>query len=309
MLHPNHLIIATRSSLLAIKQAEQVKNIICSLYPNCTTEISSMKTRGDRILDRSISQIGGKGLFVKELELALIDGRADLAVHSLKDVPLNLEAPLEICSILKRGDPRDAFISNNYESLRDMPSGSIVGTSSLRRESQLRARYPSLIVKPLRGNIETRLRKLDNGVFSGIILAAIGLKRIGLENRICEFLETSDFLPSPGQGALGIEIDTRRSDIKSCLAPLSCKSTTACLKAERSVSRALSGSCQIPLAAYAQIHPDNKLLLQALVSSPDGKNFIYGKQIGSITDADIMGKNMAKYLLDQGANLILKKFS
>ncbi len=307
--HPKRLIIATRSSKLAVMQAKSVQSALSSLYPNCITELITMKTKGDRVLDRAISKIGGKGIFVKELEHALLDKRADLAVHSMKDVPIKIESPLEICSILRRDDPRDAFISNDYASINDLPKGSIIGTSSLRRESQIRSKYPSLIVEPIRGNIETRLKKLDSGDYDGIILAAVGLKRLGLEKRICDFLNTSDFLPSPGQGALGIEINSDRAYLRSCLAPLACKLTTACSAAERAASWALSGSCQIPFAAYADVVSQGKLLLKVLISSIDGKHAIYSEKTGTVMNAEKLGLEVAQDLLNRGARLILEAFS
>ncbi len=311
MYSPKRLVIATRSSKLAFMQADYVKRALCLLYPDCIIELSAMKTRGDQVLDRAISEIGGNGIFVKELEEALLDKRADLAVHSLKDVPVNIKAPLEVCSILKRGDPRDAFISNKYSSLDQLPKGSIVGTSSLRRAAQIRAKYPLIIIKPLRGNIETRLKKLDNGHYTGIVLASIALKRLGLRERICDFLDFSDFLPAPGQGTLGIEIDGNETNLRSCLAPLNCKSTTACSKAERAVSRALSGSCKVPLAAHAEVIDQDELWLRLRVSisSVDGKNVIYGEKLGSVMHAEELGLEVAKNLLNQGAGLILREIS
>ncbi|WP_050856474.1 hydroxymethylbilane synthase, partial [Bordetella pertussis] len=254
------LTIATRASRLALWQAEHVRDLLRARYPACSVELLTLTTRGDQILDRTLSKVGGKGLFVKELETALLDGRADLAVHSLKDVPVDLHAPFELSCVLERADPRDAFVSNDYGSLADLPPGAAVGTSSLRRESQIRARYPHLVVKPLRGNLDTRLGKLDNGDYAAIVLAAAGLERLGLAARIRALLEPDDSLPAAGQGALGIEILQGRADVRAMLAPLGDAATLACVTAERAVSRMLGGSCQVPLAAYARIDGDELAL-------------------------------------------------
>ena len=216
----------------------------------------TLTTRGDQILDRTLSKVGGKGLFVKELETALLDGRADLAVHSLKDVPVDLQAPFELCAVLERADPRDAFVSNTYATLAELPAGAVVGTSSLRREAQIRARHPQLAVKPLRGNLDTRLGKLDRGDYDAIVLAAAGLERLGLGGRIRSLLDPAVSLPAAGQGALGIEIRDDRDDMRAWLAPLVSAGTRACVLAERAVSRELGGSCQVPLAAFAELNGD-----------------------------------------------------
>lgn len=301
---PQRLVIATRASRLALWQAEHVRDRLRTLYPDCSVELLTLTTRGDQILDRTLSKVGGKGLFVKELETALLDGRADLAVHSLKDVPVDLQAPFELCAMLERADPRDAFVSNDYATLADLPAGAIVGTSSLRRESQIRQRYPQLQVKPLRGNLDTRLGKLDQGDYAAIVLAAAGLQRLGLGHRIRSLLDPADSLPAAGQGALGIEIRDDRDDMRSWLAPLVCPSTTACVLAERAVSRTLGGSCQVPLAAYAQLEGDT-VVLQALVASPDGKQVIHSRQTGPIAQAQQVGETAAQVLLDEGAAAIL----
>jgi hydroxymethylbilane synthase len=253
---PSTLIIASRESRLAMWQAEHVRCALHKLYPSCDVKILGMTTRGDQILDRTLSKVGGKGLFVKELENALADGRADLAVHSLKDVPMELPAGFELSTIMEREDPRDAFVSNAYDSLAALPAGSVVGTSSLRRESMLRARYPQLVVQPLRGNLDTRLAKLDRGDYAAIILAAAGLKRLGLGERIRALLDPADSLPAAGQGALGIEIRAGRPELAAWLAPLHHEHTAAAVEAERMVSRALGGSCEVPLAAYATWRDD-----------------------------------------------------
>lgn len=301
---PQRLVIATRASRLALWQAEHVRDRLHSLYPGCTVELLTLTTRGDQILDRTLSKVGGKGLFVKELETALLDGNADLAVHSLKDVPVDLQAPFELGAILDRADPRDAFISNEYASLADLPAGAVVGTSSLRRESQIRRRYPHLTVKPLRGNLDTRLAKLDRGDYAAIVLAAAGLQRLGIAERIRGLLEPADSLPAAGQGALGIEIRNDRDDLRTWLAPLVCPRTTACILAERAVSRALGGSCQVPLAAYAELD-GTSLTLRALVASPDGAGMIRCQHTGPADQAEAIGLAAAQDLLSNGAAAIL----
>ena len=303
---PQRLVIATRASRLALWQAEHVRDQLRTLYPACAVELLTLTTRGDQILDRTLSKVGGKGLFVKELENALLDGRADLAVHSLKDVPVDLQAPFELCAILDRADPRDAFVSNRYASLADLPAGAVVGTSSLRRESQIRARFPTLVVKPLRGNLDTRLGKLDKGEYDAIVLAAAGLQRLGLESRIRSLLDPADSLPAAGQGALGIEIRNDRDDMRAWLAPLISAATTSCVQAERAVSRKLGGSCQVPLAAFAEISGDT-LSLRALVASPDGVRMVHTRRSGPVADAQALGEAAAQELLDAGAAAILQE--
>jgi hydroxymethylbilane synthase len=302
------LVIATRASRLALWQAEHVQARLLSIYPQAQVELLKLSTRGDEILDRSLSKVGGKGLFIKELEYALLDGRADLAVHSLKDVPVDMEAPFELSTVLARADCRDAFVSNDYEHLSDLPVGAIVGTSSLRREAQLKARYPELVIHALRGNLDTRLGKLDQGQYAAIILAAAGLERLGLSHRIRSRMTTEDSLPAAGQGALGIEILQSRSDLRELLAPLSCPDTTVCALAERSVSRALGGSCQVPLAAYARFDGE-QLRIQALVATPDGKT-IYRAELQGVPDqAEQLGSSVAQDLIAQGAGEILARLA
>ncbi|MGY6271178.1 hydroxymethylbilane synthase [Achromobacter denitrificans] len=303
---PQRLVIATRASRLALWQAEHVRDRLRTLYPACAVELLTLTTRGDQILDRTLSKVGGKGLFVKELENALLDGRADLAVHSLKDVPVDLQAPFELCAVLDRADPRDAFVSNRYATLADLPAGAVVGTSSLRRESQIRARYPELAVKPLRGNLDTRLGKLDKGEYDAIVLAAAGLERLGLGSRIRSLLDPADSLPAAGQGALGIEIRDDRDDMRAWLAPLASADTTSCVVAERAVSRKLGGSCQVPLAAFAEI-ADGSLSLRALVASPDGARIVRAVRSGPVADALAIGEAAAQELLDAGAQSILRE--
>lgn len=306
MSHPSKLVIATRASRLALWQAEHVQARLQALYPECEVSLLKMTTRGDQILDRTLSKVGGKGLFVKELETALLDGRADLAVHSLKDVPVELTTPFSLPIIMERDDPRDAFVSPGYGSLNELPDGSVVGTSSLRRESQIRARYPKLVVKPLRGNLDTRLGKLDRGEYDAIILAAAGLRRLGLSDRIRALLDPEISLPAAGQGALGIEIMEARDDLAAWLAPLNCAEATACALAERSVSRVLGGSCQVPLAAFAQVAGD-RITVDALVAEPDGSHIIRSQESGSVSDAEGLGVAAARKLLSQGAEAILAR--
>jgi hydroxymethylbilane synthase len=301
---PSRLIIATRASRLALWQAEHVRGRLLTLYPACTVELLKLTTRGDQILDRTLSKVGGKGLFVKELETALLDGRADLAVHSLKDVPIDLPASFDLCAMLERADPRDAFVSNRYAGLQELPAGAVVGTSSLRRESQLRARYPALVVRPLRGNLDTRLAKLDAGDYDAIVLATAGLERLSLAHRIRAILDVEVCLPSAGQGALGIEIRADRNDVRGWLAPLASDRTTACVTAERAVSCVVGGSCQVPLGAYATIDGE-MLTLRALIASVDGQRVVRAEVSGPARQAAEIGAAAARELMDKGAAAIL----
>ena len=301
---PRHLTIATRASRLALWQAEHVQSRLQLLYPETQIDLLTLSTRGDEILDRSLSKVGGKGLFVKELENALLDGRADLAVHSLKDMPVDMPDLFELSTILTRADCRDAFVSNRFDTLADLPEGAVVGTSSLRREAQLRARFPKLKIEPLRGNLDTRLAKLDTDHYAAVILAVAGLERLGLAHRIRQRLAVEDSLPAAGQGALGIEILNQRSDLLEILAPLSCHETTACALAERAVSRALGGSCQVPLAAYASIQ-GQELTIRALVATPDGKTIYRAQAVGHAPEAFSLGLQVAQDLREQGAAVIL----
>ncbi|MEB2399213.1 MAG: hydroxymethylbilane synthase [Alcaligenaceae bacterium] len=305
---PKKLTIATRASRLALWQAEHVRDRLQELYPLCEVGLLTMTTRGDQILDRSLSKVGGKGLFVKELETALLDGRADLAVHSLKDVPVDLHSPFALSVVLERDDPRDAFVSNGYGSMDELPAGAVVGTSSLRREAQIRQRHPGLVVQPLRGNLDTRLGKLDRGDYAAIILAAAGLRRLGLEARIRGYLPVEQSLPAAGQGALGIEVLEARADMHAWLAPLADPATTACALAERAVSRVLGGSCQVPLAAYAQVQ-GGTLAVDALVAEPDGSVVIRARAAGPVADAAALGERVAQDLLAKGARPILDRLS
>ncbi|MFZ2524932.1 MAG: hydroxymethylbilane synthase [Candidatus Ferrigenium altingense] len=301
---PSRLVIASRESALAMWQAEHIRDRLRALYPQTEVSILGMTTQGDQILDVTLSKIGGKGLFVKELETALEDGRADLAVHSLKDVPMNMPEGFVLAAIGEREDPHDAFVSNQYENLAALPAGSVVGTSSLRRESQLRARFPHLKIEPLRGNVQTRLRKLDEGQYAAIILAAAGLKRLGLGERIRNIISSEDSLPAVGQGALGIECRTDRADVIASLQPLHHPDTAACVLAERAMSRVLAGSCQVPLGGFAEVQ-NGKLRMRGFVASPDGKRMVRAELTGEIADPEALGKRVADALLAQGAGEIL----
>lgn len=298
------LTIASRESALAMWQAEHIRDRLRGLYPTHQIDILGMTTRGDQILDVSLSKVGGKGLFVKELEVALEARRADLAVHSMKDVPMDLPEGFVLAAIGEREDPRDAFVSNRFQYLSDLPPGARVGTSSLRREAQLRARYPHLTVLPLRGNVGTRLRKLDENQFDAILLAAAGLKRLGLSERIRSLLNVEDSIPAVGQGALGIEIRSNEADIAKLLTPLNHPETAACVRAERQVSRVLGGSCQVPLGAYA-VMQQGQLHIQGFVARVDGSDFIHASAVGDADDPEAVGQMLADRLLRLGARAVL----
>ena len=301
---PSKLVIASRESRLAMWQAEHVKAQLALLYPHCNIEILGMTTRGDQILDRALSKVGGKGLFVKELEVAMADGKADLAVHSLKDVPMELPEGFELAAILEREDPRDAFVSNDYASLDALPAGAIVGTSSLRRQALIAARFPHLVIHPLRGNLDTRLAKLDRGEYAAIILAAAGLKRLGLPQRIRAFISAEQSLPAPGQGAMAIEINAARADLHAWLAPLNHRATAAAVTAERAVSRKFGGSCQIPLAAFGEVNGDT-MRLRSMVATPDGTRIASAEVSGSADEPEALGQQVVDLLSAQDAAAIL----
>jgi hydroxymethylbilane synthase len=305
---PVRLIIASRESRLAMWQATHVRDRLAALYPHCQIDILGMTTRGDQILDRTLSKVGGKGLFVKELEVAMLEARADLAVHSLKDVPMELPDGFVLAAVLEREDPRDAFVSSRYASLAELPAGSVVGTSSLRRQSLIAARYPQLVIKPLRGNLDTRLAKLDRGDYAAIILAAAGLKRLGLESRIRAFMDTQESLPAAGQGAMAIEIVTgERSDgvdLRAVLAPLNHEDTARAVAAERKVSRFFGASCQIPLAAHATVE-GGSLHLRAMVATPDGRHSAYAESTGPLDAPEALGEQVSLRLREQDADAIL----
>jgi hydroxymethylbilane synthase len=301
---PRKLVIASRESALAMWQAHHIQARLQALYPDAFVEILGMTTTGDQILDSPLARIGGKGLFVKELEQALADGRADLAVHSMKDVPMNLPEGFALAATGEREDPRDAFVSVRYQRLEDLPEGSVVGTSSLRRQSQLQARFPHLRIESLRGNLQTRLRKLDEDQYAAIILAAAGLKRLGLEDRITQLISPENSIPAVGQGALGIEIRADRDDMRALLQPLNHADTAACVEAERAMSRALAGSCTVPLGAYA--HIDNGVLcMTGFVASVDGSEMVRDSVEGAPKDADALGRALAEKLIAHGADRIL----
>ncbi|MGZ0020077.1 hydroxymethylbilane synthase [Nitrosomonas sp. wSCUT-2] len=304
LLIPRKIVIASRESLLAMWQAKYIQKRLSELYPQTEISILGMTTRGDQILDQSLSKIGGKGLFIKELEQALEDGRADIAVHSMKDMPMNVPEGFQLAAITEREDPRDAFVSNRYTSLDALPHGSVVGTSSLRRESQLRAKFPQLQVQPLRGNVQTRLRKLDEEQYAAIILAAAGLKRLELSARITALLDPDQSLPAVGQGALGIECRADRADLVELLQPLHHQETAYCVEAERSMSRVLGGSCQVPLGAFAEIIGDS-LQLRGFVAQPDGRRIVTGALAGKPETGIAMGQQLAQKLIADGADEIL----
>lgn len=285
-------------------QARHIQSRLQALYPETEVTILGMTTTGDQILDTPLAKVGGKGLFVKELETALADGRADLAVHSMKDVPMNLPEGFILAATGEREDPRDAFVSNDYASLEDLPANSIVGTSSLRRQSQLQARFPHLKIESLRGNLQTRLRKLDEGQYAAIILAAAGLIRLELGSRIRQFIAPEHSIPAVGQGALGIEISADRPDLIATLAPLNHPDTQVCVEAERGMSRTLAGSCTVPLGAYAVCEADN-IRITGFVASVDGKQMLVETAVGSRVDAEALGKTLAKQLVAKGADKIL----
>jgi hydroxymethylbilane synthase len=301
---PSRLVIASRESRLAMWQAEHVRAKLATLYPQCIIEILGMTTRGDQILDRSLSKVGGKGLFVKELEVAMAEGRADLAVHSLKDVPMALPDGFTLAAVLEREDARDAFVSNDYESLDALPQGAIIGTSSLRRQSLIAARYPHLLIQPLRGNLDTRLAKLDRGEYAAIILAAAGLKRLGLSQRIRTLLSPEQSLPAAGQGAMAIEILSSRDDVREMLMPLNHAQTAQAVIAERTVSRVFGGSCQIPLAAYATVE-DDSMRLRAMVATTDGQRMAVADAKGLASAPEALGILVADMLKAQDAAAIL----
>ena len=301
---PDQIVIATRESRLALWQAEHVRGLLRKLYPACRVELLGMTTRGDQILDRPLAKVGGKGLFVKELETALFDRSADIAVHSMKDVPMQLAPEFALVAIGPREVPLDAFVSNQYAGLEDLPPGAVVGTSSLRREAQLHANHPTLVVTSLRGNLDTRLRKLDEGQYDAIILAAAGLTRLGLDERIRSVLSAEASLPAAGQGALGIEALADRPEVAAWLAPLNDAATAACVRAERAVSRALAGSCEVPLGAYAEFAA-GQLMLRGLVATPDGTRIARAETRGPALDPEALGLALVADLRAQGAGEIL----
>jgi hydroxymethylbilane synthase len=296
--------IATRESLLALWQAEYVATALKNAHPGVEVELVKMKSKGDKILDTPLAKIGGKGLFVKELEDGMLNGDADIAVHSMKDVPMELPEGLHLPVICPREDPRDAFVSNNYKNLDELPEGAVVGTSSLRRQSQVLAMRPDLEIKFLRGNVQTRLRKLDDGEYDAIILAGAGLKRLKLEERITEMLEVTTMLPACGQGAVGIECREDDDELNVMLAALNDPKTSARVRTERAMNRRLEGGCQVPIAGYAELD-HGVIVMHALVASPDGKEVVRGSISGYPEAAEELGIALAEDLLARGADAIL----
>jgi hydroxymethylbilane synthase len=285
-------------------QAEHIQRRLGDLYPECSVELLPMTTRGDQMQEVKLAEEGGKGLFIKELEIALADGRADLAVHSMKDMPAQMPAGFCLAAITERDDPRDALVSNDYAYLSDLPPGAVVGTSSLRRASQVLERFPGVEIRTLRGNVNTRLAKLDRGEYAAIVLAASGLKRLGLESRIRGYLSVEQCLPSAGQGALGIECRADRADVISAVAPLVHPGSSTCVRAERAVNLALGGNCSIPLGAYAESWAGT-LRLRALVSAPDAKRIARAEATGPADDPEALGEKVAGLLRERGAAEIL----
>ncbi|MEF9942926.1 MAG: hydroxymethylbilane synthase [Burkholderiaceae bacterium] len=301
---PSRCVIATRESPLALWQAEYVRDVLSARYADTSVELLGMTTRGDQILDRTLSKVGGKGLFVKELEVAMLERRADMAVHSLKDVPMTLPTEFELGAVMLREDPRDAFVSSKYASLDEMPAGAKVGTASLRRELMIRARYPHLTIESIRGNVGTRLAKLDRGDFDALVMAAAGLKRLGLAERIRQVIPSAVSLPSPGQGALGIEVRAGDPDMLAFVSVLNDPHTRACTAAERAVSRALGGSCQVPLAAYAEIE-GGVMWLRALVGNHQTGAFVETDVRGAWDDPETIAAQAVARLNDLGAPQLL----
>ena len=296
--------IATRRSRLALWQAEHVKERLEALHGALRVSLVPLSTRGDELLEVSLAKEGGKGLFVRELEAALADGRAEIAVHSMKDLPAELPPGYALAAILARDDPRDAFVSVRHENLAALPAGAVVGTSSLRRQAQIAARYPALEIRPLRGNVDTRVAKLDRGEYAAIVLAAAGLKRLGMDARIRSYLGLEECLPAAGQAALGIECLATRSDVLKLVDPLQDAGASACVRAEREVNRCLGGSCTIPLGAFAQ-QVGGRLSLRALVASPDGKRIARAEGEGDSSQPEELGRRVAGLLRERGAAEIL----
>ncbi len=301
---PERLVIATRESRLALWQAEHVQTRLRALYPRCKVDLLPMTTLGDDLQDAKLSLEGGKGLFIKELERALADGRADLAVHSMKDMPVELPEGFCLAAITEREDPRDALVSNAHAALAALPPGSVVGTSSLRRAAQVLERFPALEIRALRGNVNTRLAKLDRGDYAAVVLAASGLKRLEMGSRIREYLSIEDCLPAAGQGALGIECRSDRPALIEAMQPLVHRGTLLCVRAERAVNHALGGNCSIPLGAYAEIWGQT-LRLRGLVAAPDAARMARAEATGDADAPEALGTRVAELLRGQGADEIL----
>lgn len=298
--------IATRKSALAMWQAEYVKSALESAHPGLQVELLPMSTKGDKILDTPLAKVGGKGLFIKELEIAMQEGRADIAVHSMKDVPVEFPKGFGLHAICERENPFDAFVSNNFESFDALPQGSVVGTSSLRRQCQLKHLRPDLQVKDLRGNVNTRLAKLDEGQYDAIILAAAGLIRLGMQDRIKHELKAQDSLPAVGQGAVGIECRDDDTELIALLAPLNHPHTASRVLAERAMNAALQGGCQVPIGSFAELD-EGTLFLRGLVGSVDGTRIIRAERSGRPDDAEKMGQDVANDLITQGADKLLSE--
>lgn len=301
----SHISIATRKSPLALWQANFIRDQIMRLNPDLEVSLLEMSTRGDKILDTPLAKIGGKGLFVKELEVALLDQRADIAVHSMKDVPMAFPEGLELGAICKRESPFDAFVSNRFGSIDELPQGSVVGTSSLRRASQLKALRPDLKIESLRGNVNTRLSRLDEGMFDAIILAASGLIRLGFEKRIQSTIQAENILPAVGQGALGIETRVGDIEVNNIVSQLADYESSQCVKAERAMNQRLEGGCQVPIAGFAEYH-QGKLSMRGLVANESGTKVLTSNLVGDVLEAEEIGKNIAEDLLRQGAKSILE---
>ncbi|MBA6347831.1 MULTISPECIES: hydroxymethylbilane synthase [unclassified Colwellia] len=299
--------IATRKSALALWQAEYVKAQLEHFHAGIIVELVPMTTKGDIILDTPLAKVGGKGLFVKELEVAMLEDRADIAVHSMKDVPVEFPEGLGLEVICPREDPRDAFVSNTINSLAELPQGAVVGTSSLRRQCQIKAMRPDLDIRDLRGNVNTRLKKLDNGEYDAIILAAAGLIRLAMPERIQEFIEPEVMLPANGQGAVGIECRTNDETLKALLAPLGCETTRIRVLAERAMNRALEGGCQVPIGSYAVIQNNGQVFLRGLVGATDGSEILTSEITGDSKNAEQLGNTLAEQLLEKGADRILRQ--
>ncbi len=304
--------ICTRQSVLALWQANYVKESLQQLYPDLAIDLHKVVSEGDRTLDIPLHQVGGKGLFLKELEMALLDGTADLAVHSMKDVTVNLPAGLIIPAVCPREDPRDAYISNQYDSLEDMPGGSIVGTCSLRRTSQLKAAYPHLEFSSLRGNVHTRLSKLDCGQYDAIILAMAGLKRLGMEDRIRQAISPDICLPAVGQGVVGIECRADDEKTRGLISPINDPDSATLVATERKVNAILNGGCHAPVAVFAEQwiqKEEAKIRLRAMVGELDGSNLLKSDRIGPYQSSNRLAEEVAGDLMDQGADKILGRFN
>lgn len=299
--------IATRGSALALWQANYVKDALLKAHPQLTVELVPITTTGDKLLGIPLHKIGGKGLFVKELEVAILENRADIAVHSIKDLPADCPSGLEIATICEREDPRDAFVAIHYETVESLPEGAIIGTTSLRRQCQLLLQKPDVVIKTLRGNVDSRVKKLIEGEFHGIILAAAGLKRLGLEKHIKTYFNTDDFLPAAGQGAIGIECRSDDHLIKKVLSTLDHHPTRICITAERSMNATLGGGCQVPVAAYASLQTNSQLILKGLVANPETNLILRAQASGDVSTAKQLGIQVAQELINKGANEILEQ--